>query len=298
MDERLLKLLGGKQDIYPHLLEEKFPRVFNKLVELIETHHIDSYLQDLMMDKRGGDRAGFPIEAASEIIRISNYLSTLHSEGKKVGAWDDVPQYKREELQQFGYDFSPNGLLRSVEDGNIDAVQVFLSCGVDLEVRDERNWTPLMISSFNGNEAFALLLVKCGAKITAQDKNGYTPLHWAAFNGYSNVVKMLLEKGADPNFQSFFGWTALMQAATRGHLFACAYLISQGANVNLTSNDGWTALHKAANNGHTQVVKLLIDKGADLYARYRDGSTALDLATKAGHAGIIALLNPGQAFSV
>ena len=298
MDQRLLKLLGGKQDIYPHLLEEKFPRVFNKLVELIETSHIDAYLQDLMMDKRGGDRAGFPPEAASEIIRISNYLTTLHSQGMVVSAWEDVPEYKREELQQFGYDFTPSGLLKSIEDGNHDAVQVFLSCGVDLEVRDERNWTPLMISSFNGNEEFALLLVKCGAKITAQDKNGYTPLHWAAFNGYSNVVKMLLEKGADPNFQSFFGWTALMQAATRGHLFACAYLISQGADVNMASNDGWTALHKAANNGHTQVVKLLLDKGANPYAHYQDGSTPLDLAIKAKHEDIIALLNPGNKFSV
>ena len=298
MDQRLLKLLGGKQDLYPMLLEEKFPRVFNKLIELIETPHIDAYLQDLMVDKRSGDRAGFPPEAASEIIRISNYLTTLHSVGKVASAWEDVPEYKREELLQLGYDFSPNGLLKSVEDGNHDAVQVFLSCGADLEVRDERNWTPLMISSFNGNEEFAMLLIKCGAKITAQDKNGYNPLHWAAFNGYANVVKLLLDKGADANAQSFFGWTPLMQAATRDHLFACAYLISRGADVNMASNDGWTALHKAANNGHTQVVKLLLDKGANQFARYQDGSTPIDLAIKAKRDDVIALLHPGHKLSI
>ncbi len=298
MDHRLLKLLGGNEAIYPRLLEDKFPRVFSKLVELWETPHIDAYLQDLLMDKRGGDRAGFPPEAAKEIFRLSNFLHELQEQGKAVSAWDEVPQYKREEMAQYGYDFTPQGLLKSVEDGNQDAVQVFLSCGVDLEVRDERNWTPLMISSFNGNEAFALLLIKCGAKISANDMNGYTPLHWAAFNGYANVVKMLLEKGADPNTQSQFGWTALMQAATRGHLFACAYLIAQGADVNLASFDGWTALHKAANNGYTQIVKLLLDKGANRYAKYQDGSTPLDLASKSGHRDIIALLNPGQAHSV
>lgn len=298
MDQRLLKLLGGKQDLYPTVLEERFPRVFNKLLELIETPHIDAYLQDLMVDKRSGDRAGFPPEAAVEIIHISNYLTTLHSAGKVVSAWEDVPEYKREELIQLGYDFSPSGLLKSVEDGNHDAVQVFLSCGADLEVRDERNWTPLMISSFNGNEEFALLLIKCGAKITAQDKNGYNPLHWAAFNGYANVVRMLLDKGAEANAQSFFGWTPLMQAATRGHLFACAYLISRGADVNMASNDGWTALHKAANNGHTQVVKLLLDKGANQFARYQDGSTPIDLAIKSKHEDIIALLHPGHKLSV
>jgi hypothetical protein len=291
MDQRLLKLLGSDDSAYPHLLEANFPRVFTKILELIETPNIDAYLNDLMMDKRSGDRAGFPPEAAAEIIRLSNFLSSQHEHGKEVSAWDEVPQYKRDEVESFGYDFTPQGLLKSVEDGNQDVVQVFLSCGVDLEVRDERNWTPLMISSFNGNEAFALLLIKCGAKIAARDNNGYTPLHWSAFNGFSNVVKALLEKGAEPDVASDFGWTALMQAATRGHLLACAYLISYGADVNLTTLDGWTALHKASNNGHAQIVKLLLDKGANRHAQYQDGSTPVDLAVKAGHLEIIDLLN-------
>lgn len=298
MNPRLLNLLGGNDDIYPRVLEARFQRVFDKLLELWETPHIDAYLQDLMMDKRGGDRQGFPPEAAMEIIRLSNYLHGLREQGKEVNAWDEVPEYKRQEVQQRGYDFTPQGLLKSVEDGNEDVVQVFLSCGVNLEVRDERDWTPLMISSFNGNEEFALLLIKCGAKITARDKNDYTPLHWAAYNGYANVVRLLLEKGADPDSQSQFGWTALMQAATRGHLLACAHLIARGADVNLASTDGWTALHKAANNGHTQIVKLLLDKGANRYVQYQDGSTPLDLATKAGHKDIIALLHPGHGLSV
>ncbi len=298
MDQRLLKLLGAKEDLYPKVLEERFPRVFGKILELIETEHIEPYLQDLMMDQRSGDRAGFPREAAAEIVRIGNYLHSLHEQDKEINAWADIPEFKRLEIEQLGYDFNPQGLLKSVEDGNQDAVQVFLSCGVDLEVRDERDWTPLMISSFNGNEEFALLLIKCGAKFTTCDKNGYTPLHWAAYNGYANVVKMLLEKGADPNVQSLFGWTALMQAATRGHLLACGYLIAKGADVNLASVDGWTALHKASNNGHTQIVKLLLDKGANRYAQYQNGDTPLDLAVKAGHQSIVDLLNPGHKFSV
>ncbi|MFH2134323.1 MAG: ankyrin repeat domain-containing protein [Pseudomonadota bacterium] len=298
MDTRLLMLLGNDKSLYPEVLEARFPRVFNKIVELMDTPHIDIYLQDLMVDKRSGDRAGFPPEAAAEIIRLSNYLDKLHGSDKKVGAWDEVPEYRRQELENLGYEFSPGGLIKSVEENNQDAVQVFLSSGVDLEVRDERHWTPLMISSFNGNEDFALLLIKCGAKITACDKNGYNPLHWAAFNGYSNVIKLLIDKGANPNTQSQFGWTALMQAATRGHLIACAYLILRGGDVNLSTVDGWTALHKAANNGHVQVVKLLLDKGANRYAKYSDGRTALDLAERAGHQEIVSMLNPGGAYAV
>lgn len=298
MDKRLLKRLDGNENIYPKVLEARFQRVFNKILELCETEHIEPYLEDLMLDKRGGERAGFPPEAAVEIIRLSNYFHALNQQiNKEVNPWDEVPLFKRDEVEKLGYDFTPQGLLKSVEEGNQDAVQVFLSCGVDLEVRDERDWTPLMISAFNGNEEFALLLIKCGAKITARDRTGYTPLHWAAYNGYDKVVKLLLDKGADPNIQSQFGWTALMQAATRGHLVSCAYLVAQGADVNLSSVDGWTAIHKAANNGHTQIVKLLLEKGADRYAQYQDGSTPLDLAVKSGHQSIVDLLNPGQRLS-
>jgi ankyrin repeat protein len=298
MNQTFLDMLDGKTEIYPNLIEANFPRVFSKLLELWPTPHIDSYLQDLMVDTRGGDRAGFPLEAASEIMRLSNYLDDLRGPKLVANAWNEIPEYKREAVESLGYELSAAGLLKSVDDGNKEAVHAFLSCGVNLEARDERNWTPLMISSFNGNEEFALLLIKCGAKLSVRDKNGYAPVHWAAFNGYTNVVKLLLDKGADPNSQSQYGWTPLMQAATRGHLAACECLIAQGANVNLKSLDEWTALHKAANNGHTKVVKLLLDNGADLYAKYKDGSTALDLATKGGHQEIMVLLKPRQATPV
>lgn len=291
MNPRLLHLLNGNEDIYPHVLEEKFPRVFGKLLELWQTPHIDTYLQDLMVDKRSGERQGFPPAAALEIIRLSNFLHELRNTDKEVQAWDDIPEYKRHELMRFGYEFSPNGLLKSVEDNNHNAVQVFLSCGVDLEVRDERNWTPLMVAAFNGNLAFAQLLIKCGARANTRDKNGYTPLHWAAYNGHVDVVRMLIEKGVEPDIPSQFGWTALMQAATRGHLLVCAYLLFRGADVNSTTTDGWTSLHKAANNGHTEIVKLLLSKGANRFARYQDGSTPLDLSIKGKHLDIVDMLN-------
>jgi hypothetical protein len=298
MNENFLKQLSGKEDIYPHILEERFPRVFEKIVELWGTPSISGHLQELMVNKRGGARAGFPAEVATELFRLSNFEHKLHEATKWVDAWGDVPEYKRNEVKSQGYDFAPLGFLRAIEDGNKIAVSTFISCGFDLEIRDERNWTPLMISAFYGHEDFALLLVKSGADIMARDKDGYNPLHWAAFSGYTNVIKMLLQRGARVNSPSDFGWTALMQAATQGHLLPCGHLIAAGADVNLQTLDGWTALHKAANNGHTEIVKLLLSKGANRYAKFQDGSSPIDLAIKAGHKQIIALLHPGHALSV
>jgi ankyrin repeat protein len=291
MNLKFLSIIEGKQNIYPSELEEKYPRIFTKLVDLWQTPDIDSFLQDLMMDKRSGNRDGFPETVAAEIMRLSSYLQELRGPSDDSDAWGEVPDYKRSEISKFGYELTPRGLLKSVEDNNSAAMRMFLSCGINLEARDDRNWTPLMISAFNGNEEFALLLIKSGAKMIARDNNGYTPIHWAAYNGADKVVKLLLEKDVDPNLLSYFGWTALMQAATRGHLLPCAYLIARGADVNLATKDGWTALHKAANNGHTQIVKLLLSKGANRFAQYQDGNTPIDLALKSGHLDLVTLMN-------
>ncbi|MEJ1959170.1 MAG: ankyrin repeat domain-containing protein [Nitrosomonadales bacterium] len=128
---------------------------------------------DLMVDKRGGARQGFPQEAAAEIIRLGNYLRTAQSQATKINVWDNVPEYKKIEIERLGYSLTPQGFLKAVDNDNKDAVHVFLSSGIDLEVKDERGWTPLMIAAANGNQAFTLLLVHCGARLVARDVNGF-----------------------------------------------------------------------------------------------------------------------------
>jgi len=297
MDEKLLHMLNGREGLYPKKLEQQYPRVLSRIIELWYSPEIDAYLTELLVDTRGG-RQGFPPEVASELFRLSQVHTTLHNQKQQSSAiadpWANAEDSKRTAIVQHGYDFSPKGFLQSVEKGDLNAVALFLSSGVDIDTRDERGWTPLMVSYFSGNEEVALLLIRGGADIHAKDMGGYGPLHWAAFNGYGNVVKLLIEKRADANALSNHGWTPLLQAATRGHLIAAGQLIAGGANVNLASNDGWTPLHKAAANGHTEMVKLLLAKGANRNAEYPNGTTPLSLATKNKHDGIVALLTASR----
>ncbi len=293
MDEKLLQMLNGREALYPKKLEQQYPRVLSRIVELWYSVAIEDYLTKLLMDDRG-DRHGFPPDVASELFTLSLVHAKLRSQKDPsteiADPWANVDDSKRTDLIRQGYDFSPKGFIQSAEKNDRDAIILFLGSGMDVDTRDDRGWTPLMVSAFNGNEEMALLLIRCGADINAKDKAGYGPLHWASFNGYSNVVKLLIEKGANANALSNHGWTPLLQAATRGHLVAAGQLIAGGANVKLASNDGWTPLHKAAANGHTEMVKLLISKGADRNAQYSDGTTPMDLATKNKHKVIAALL--------
>ena len=282
MNELLLKILDGKAELYPHVIEKQFPRVFNKILDSCETKHLEACLLDLMVDNSGGTRQGFPPEAAAEIIRLGNYLHSLQAQaqGNNTSVWDGISEYKRLEIERLGYGFTPQGFLKAIDNDSKDAVHVFLSCGIDLEVKDERGWTPLMIAAANGNEKLTLLLILSGARLMARDINGFTPLHWAAFSGMSDVVELLISKEVDVNSQSKFGWTSLMQACTRGHLSVCSVLVASGANVNLSNSVSSTALHIAASKGFHEIVQLLLTKGADSNAKPNNGNMPLTLSSK------------------
>lgn len=291
MKAELLQLVQGQERFYPHRLEQQFPRIVHKIIELWDTAYIDAYLNDLMISSRPG-RQGFPPAMAQEIFLLSQVRE--HTRSKKPeptgDVWTTMETAQQRVIEYAGYEVSPKGFLHSAEKNDRKVVGAFLSGGAQVDVCDERGWTPLMISSFNGNEEIAELLINSGANIHVRDKSGYGPIHWAAFNGYNHVVSLLLRRGADVNAQSLHGWTPLLQAATRGHALTCRILLEHGAQVNLGSKDGWTPLHKACANGHLEVVQVLLAAHADRDAQHSEGMTPIALAIKNKHQAIIDLL--------
>jgi len=278
MNERLLKILDGNTELYPRFLEGRFPRVFNKILELCETVLIEAYLLDLMVDKRGGTRQGFPPEAAAEIVNLGRYFASLVTRKNDQDVWQNISELKRLETERLGFSFTPQGFLKAVESENHEAVRIFLSSGVDLEVKDERGWTALMIAAANGKGSLAQLLIHSGARLIARDINGFTPLHWAAFQGMSNIVVLLVAKGVDVNSQSKFKWTPLMQACTRGHFSVCSLLIAAGANLDLTNSDGATALQIATSKGFNEIVQLILAENTNRNTKDNYGNASLKLA--------------------
>lgn len=280
MNERLLKILDGNTELYPYVLEERFSRVFNKILELCETKLIEAYLLDLMVDNSGGTRQGFPPEAATEIVRLGKYFGSLEARRNRQNVWNNIPELKRIETERLGYPFTPQGFLKAIENENTEAIHVFLSAGIDLEVKDERGWTPLMIAAANGQEKLTQLLIHSGARLTARDINGFTPLHWAAFKGMSNIVQLLLSKEVDIDSQSKFKWTPLMQACTRGHLEVCSILVAAGANLDLANSEGLTALQMAISKGFHGIVELLTTHGAGRNSKDNNGNLSLKISDK------------------
>ena len=278
-------------DKYPHHLAAKFPHVMHKLEEYWnDSDALTEYFSELMVSKRPG-RRGFPPEVGAEILSLSLAYDRIgaikpveqeRSAGAKAPT-DDAWGYERAvaELDRLNIPRTIARFARAVESGEEHVCRLFLHAGFDVNARDTREWTPLMIASFNGRETLAIELIKLGASVHAQDADGYTPLHWGTFNGHAQVVQLLLRKGAEPNAVSRANITALLQAAARGHTAIVDLLLQHRAKVNVAATDGSTALLKAVANGHWQIINMLLDAGASTNVTMHNGIT---LAAIAAHA--------------
>lgn len=275
---------------YPHKLVAQFPHVAQRLDALWnDGAALADYFTELLVSSRPG-RSGFPPEVGAEILSLSLAYDRIGAI-KPQSANPTVAkpfsgtlwEYERAiaELDRLGIARTVAAFVRAAEAGDEHVCMLFISAGFSVDMRDPRQWTPLMIACFNGREALALELIRLGASINAEDADGYTPLHWAAFNGYQNVVKLLLRKGASANLTSHAGITPMLQAAARGHLNVVAQLLANRGNPNLIAKDGSSPLLKAVANGHFNVVRLLLEAGASTDARMTNGSTLSQIAEQA-----------------
>jgi uncharacterized protein len=93
--------------------------------------------------------------------------------------------------------------------------------------------------------------------INQKNHKGYSPLMISAYNSNYSASKLLLEVGADPNSADFSGNTVLMGAAFKGDANLVSLLISQGSQKDLKNHQGLTAKEWASAFGRTNVVSIL-----------------------------------------
>jgi ankyrin repeat protein len=143
--------------------------------------------------------------------------------------------------------------------------------------------------AIRNNDLSSLRTLIKTSDVNIKDQRESTPLMYAAAYGSLDAVKLLLDAGADVNAKNAFDVTALLWCANE--LAKVRSLIEKGANVNARSKQGRTALLiAAAHDGNSQTVKLLIEKGADISARDQMQKSALLEAAEANDTDSIRLL--------
>jgi hypothetical protein len=147
-------------------------------------------------------------------------------------------------------------------DGNLDAVQMALRTGTDL-------------NAYRGNgegDDFTLLILAC-------------------FNGHKDAMDLLLsQEEVQVNKGSRVqNWTPLYVAAMQGNDSIVGTLLMHRANVHAKTEDGQNALLVATTNGHTQVTQQLMEAGARRGSVWM-GVNVLESADSLGRLAIAASL--------
>ena len=103
-------------------------------------------------------------------------------------------------------------LFEAIEQDDLAHVAQALPYVSNLEVRNRKGWTPLMIACYKNQLATAKSLVAAGADVNAVNKKGTTVLMYAktaAVNTNTALVEYLLAHGADASAKDVKGLSAL-----------------------------------------------------------------------------------------
>jgi len=92
-------------------------------------------------------------------------------------------------------------IFECAKQNQLKRVRELLDVGLDVNVRDDINSTPLHYACSNGAKQTMELLVERGANLNAQNDKGLTPLHTLITKRYDAVALWLVRQGADLHIQ-------------------------------------------------------------------------------------------------
>ncbi len=189
-------------------------------------------------------------------------------------------------------------ITQSAYNGDLESLKKLLNANQNINVQDERGWTPLMSASESGKLEVVKYLLENKAKTNLRNEKGDTALIRASVTGHVEIVKLLIIAGASVHLKNKKGYTPLMKAAERDHVDVMRVLIENGAKVNevkIPDKDLDTALHLAINEEAEGAVSLLIQKGSNINLKNSDGFTPIMLAIEKENLVIIQKLLDAKA---
>jgi ankyrin repeat protein len=149
-------------------------------------------------------------------------------------------------------------LFEAARLGRTDLIAPLVKSGVDVNARDPRGFTPVILAAYNDHldTVEALLANKADACLADRDQ-GNTAQMGVAFRGNDAIAARLLKAGCDVNTRNHAGQTALMMAALFGRTRQIEMLKTAGADAAITDAAGRSASTVAAGQGNAALAKAL-----------------------------------------
>jgi len=97
-------------------------------------------------------------------------------------------------LGEKGINFSAEEFINAAGMGETENLALFLSAGMDVNIRGSGEETALMEACAKGREEAVNQLLNAGADVSLDDDSGKTALHYAVENGNISIIDMIVEK--------------------------------------------------------------------------------------------------------
>ena len=173
-----------------------------------------------------------------------------------------------------------------------ETLQEIIGHGADVNAKDKRGRTALLLSCFYRQVDSLKVLIEAGADPTINDEEDFSCIH-AAVDGRcsTDVLQTLIDHGAHVNDKRKDGTSALIRSCRTGQSESVMFLLAAGADVNNVKLDGNTSLHVAVHgNCSKETLQNIIEHGLNVNTANKRGETALILACESAQAESIEIL--------
>ncbi|CAJ0574622.1 unnamed protein product, partial [Mesorhabditis spiculigera] len=232
----------------------------------------------------------------SAITQIKEYLLRFRKIDKaaKAAAAREASNGGKMGVDMMTESNQDTALSFACQHGSVETVLALLKRGANLEHRDKKGFTPLIMAASHGHALLCDELLNAGAELEAQsERTKDTALSLACSSGRKETVDFLLRKGADKEHRNVSDYTPLSLAASGGYVDIVTTLLDAGAEINSRTGSklGISPLMLAAMNGHSEATKVLLERGSDINAQIETNrNTALTLACFQGRTEVVRLL--------
>lgn len=133
------------------------------------------------------------------------------------------PAQLQAQLRQYFFD--------AAREGHREMLAEFIDARYDLDTRDDKGYTALILAAYHGHRAAVEQLLVAGADPCAQDKRGNTALMGAIFKGELGIARRLMQADCAPDQRNNAGQTAAMYAALFQRKEILDALAAKGADL-------------------------------------------------------------------
>lgn len=254
-----LAIIGGNHDIM-------------KFVETLPLTNVDMYVLPAIMSFRNE----FLVWVVNNIQNIYlNLADCINSFNIPCMYYCIENSHDLDEMNNVGW----TPLISAIYCENERMFDVLMLKGVNVNLKNFEEQTPLHIACIRGNIDMVRTLLDAGAFINVKDRNDMTPLNCASKFGRAEVCELLLSYDANKYIQNIDGFSPVHTASQHGHIDVLK-VFAEDSDYLLTcdSKNNLSCLYYAASNGHQDCALFLIAKGAPLDEIYPGNRCLLHVA--------------------